>query len=301
MKSRFLALFYALSVYLLLAGAGWMLLSRWTQVTEKAQSTTVTLVRPDEVKTEAKQAVNSKASHASRVQEEPPKPEFLQKELEPVKKTALKRTHPKEKPSKKQEAPRPAPVEAKKVLALKEPAPRAVTLPTREQAPKLKPADPFDSRLVKALKRPLSESELASCCLSEPRKAPPKKMKTRRAKRLHKYKHRNTQRPSRESVRSRARRGGSMSANRFLAKIKRRIARNKRYPSSARRRRLQGTVRVSFTVLPSGRVGSISVRGPQIFTASARQAVRRAFPVDVSGVGFSLPRRISVTLRYRLR
>ena len=313
MSVRLLALLYALTVYLLLAGAGCLLLQRWNPVAEEAQSTRVTLVRPDEARADAKQAVNSETSRASKAEKDapkeitptPPEPEMPEEQEE----TSLPDPPAKKEPEKieaeKTTPLPPARQSTSKALAIEEPAARAVATAQQSEKPPLEELKPYDPELFKSLKRPLSDSELASCCPSEPKKVVKKRIRTHQAKR-NKRKSRkkrsvnNSRRSAKDSLRSRAQRGGSVNANRFLAKIKRRIARNKRYPPAARRRRLQGTVRVSFTVLPGGRVGSISVRGPQAFAASARQAVRRAFPVDVSRVSFSLPRRLSVTLRYRL-
>ena len=312
MKFRLLAFFYALTVYLLLAGVGWLFLHRWSPVAEEAQSTRVTLVRPDEAEAEAKQAVNSEASRASKAEKEPPK-EAVPTPPKP-KETQEHETPPpppKKEEIKKREAPRKPPPpptrpDTPKMLALDAPAKRSVAVAKKVDQLPLKPLKSYELEQLKSLKRPLSESELASCCPAEPQKSLTKRKRLHRAKKSKhknhtKSKRRSAKRSSRASMHSRARRGGSLSANRFLAKIKRRIARNKRYPPAARRRRLQGSVRVSFTVLPGGRVASISVRGPRAFAASARRAVREAFPVDVSRAGFSLPRRLSVTLRYRLR
>lgn len=315
MRVRFLAFLYALAVYLLLAGAAWSLMRRWNLIAEEAASTRVTLVHPDEAKTDAKQAVNSEASQNSEVKKvfpdkivpTPPEPE---EQAEPVekKKMVLPKT-PAKKESEKIEKLKtpfhpPARQNTPEALALDEPAARTVPLSDKAEKPPPEPSKPYDPELFKSLKRPLSDSELASCCPSEAKKIVRKRTKSRYQKKSQRHrrksKTRKSVRSSRNTVHSRARRGGSLSANRFLAMIKRRIARNRRYPSAARRRRLQGTVRVSFTVLPGGRVGSIVVQGSRAFAASARQAVRRAFPVDVRSVSFSLPRRLSVTLRYRL-
>lgn len=314
MKFRLLAFFYALTVYSLLAGSGWLFLHRWTSVAEEAQSTRVTLVRLDEAKAEAKQTVNSEASRALKAEKEPPKdklPPALQETKEPEEDEAsapLPKPPVKEAAEKRETAKMPPPPthpDTPKTVALDEPAARSVVTAEKVDQPPLKPLKSYELEQLKSLKRPLSESELASCCPSEPPKSVPKRRRlhrTKKSKNKHhtKSKRRRSKRSSRASMRSRAHRGGSLSANRFLAKIKRRIARHKRYPPAARRRRLQGTVRVSFTVLSSGRVASISVRGPRTFTASARRAVQQAFPVNVSRVNVSLPRRLTVTLRYRI-
>jgi len=92
-----------------------------------------------------------------------------------------------------------------------------------------------------------------------------------------------------------------MSFDEPETKMSKSIARNKSYPISAIRRHIEGRVRLSFTVTRSGRVRNITVRGPRIFAASARAALRRAFPVSVGKAASLLPRRLSVVLLYRLR
>ncbi len=323
MNLRFHALLYALSVYLLLAGSAWIFLHHWTRISEEAHCTTVTLVRASETWENAKQTVNSEASKAAEAEEETPKEITPPEQEEPTPEETPEETMPPEEPAEIEpappEEPPPPPKEVRKqptpapeapktpeAVAIDRPAAHSVVTPAKPvERPPMEPVTPCDPELYKSLKRPLNDRELALFDPKEPEKKVRKKSKVHKAQKKHKsrpkHKTRKNRRASKDSVRSRARRGGSLSANRFLASIKRRIARHKRYPPAARRRRLQGMVRVSFTVLPSGRVASISVRGPRAFTASARRAVREAFPVDVSRAGFSLPRRLSVTLRYRLR
>lgn len=87
----------------------------------------------------------------------------------------------------------------------------------------------------------------------------------------------------------------------FLANIRAKINKHKSYPRIAQRRGMQGTVTVKFTILSSGKVGNISVDGPTVFHKSARNAVKSAFPVDVKNAPISLPKSISITLRYQMR
>jgi protein TonB len=89
--------------------------------------------------------------------------------------------------------------------------------------------------------------------------------------------------------------------NRFLAQIRARINRAKSYPRMAMKRRMQGVVKVRFTILPTGQVGSISLSGPKIFYKSARKAVQSAFPVNVKKAPLSLPMVVNLSLRYQLR
>jgi len=290
------AFLYASLIYGMIGTGIWWVFDKAATIAEEFQSTTVTLVSPDESFEDAQQQVNSEASEASRAQEAPPEkeePEKVEPEPEPTpppepEPQPEEKTPPPPEPQ-IEEPPPPEPQKMEEVQpeAVEEPLPDPVeeTQPT-EELPRFKPLDPVDPKKALDLK----------CCPSEPVKKHIKK------RRVHRKKSRKAQRhaASRASARSRARRGGSRNVNRLLAQIKRRIARNKSYPSVAKRRRMQGVVRVSFTITRSGGVRGISVSGPRIFAASARSAVRRAFPVNVGSAGISLPRRMSVTLRYRL-
>ncbi len=89
--------------------------------------------------------------------------------------------------------------------------------------------------------------------------------------------------------------------NHFLAEVRRKIDRYKSYPRIAKKRRMQGTVKVHFTILPSGQVSAVSVEGPKVFLRSARQAVTNAFPVSVKDIPMHLPTTVNITLRYQLR
>ncbi len=64
---------------------------------------------------------------------------------------------------------------------------------------------------------------------------------------------------------------------------------------------MQGVVKVRFTILANGNVGHISVNGPKVFQNSARNAVKRAFPVNTKNVPISLPQSVNITLRYKLK
>jgi len=88
--------------------------------------------------------------------------------------------------------------------------------------------------------------------------------------------------------------------NQFLAKVRRKINQHKSYPKIAKRRGMQGTVKVRFTILASGNVGHISVSGPKVFHSSARNAVKKAFPISTKNVPLSLPTSVNLLLRYQL-
>ena len=87
----------------------------------------------------------------------------------------------------------------------------------------------------------------------------------------------------------------------FLSNLIKRINQNKSYPRLALRRGLSGEVTVYFTILPNGSVGNIRVIGSKIFENAAIKAVKNSFPIDVSGAPFSLPKNVSLNMRFILR
>ena len=89
--------------------------------------------------------------------------------------------------------------------------------------------------------------------------------------------------------------------NRFYKKIRVKINQNKSYPKIAKRRRMQGSVKVTFTVLRSGKVSNIRINGPKVFHNSARHAVKSAFPISVKNIPVSLPATVNIALRYQIR
>ena len=96
-------------------------------------------------------------------------------------------------------------------------------------------------------------------------------------------------------------RNSTAKKNQFLSKVRQKINQHKSYPKIAKRRGMQGTVRVRFTILASGNVGHISVSGPKVFHNSARYAVKCAFPINTKNAPISLPESVNLTLRYQLK
>jgi len=89
--------------------------------------------------------------------------------------------------------------------------------------------------------------------------------------------------------------------NQFLANIREKINKHKSYPRVAKKRGMQGTVDVRFTILSNGNVGNIMVNGPKIFHTSAQNAVKSAFPINIKNAPISLPMSINIKLRYQIR
>ena len=96
-------------------------------------------------------------------------------------------------------------------------------------------------------------------------------------------------------------RNSTAKKNQFFSKVRQKINQHKSYPKIAKRRRMQGKVKVRFTILASGNVGHISVSGPKVFHSSARRAVKKAFPISVRSIPISLPTSVNLTLHYQLK
>lgn len=100
---------------------------------------------------------------------------------------------------------------------------------------------------------------------------------------------------------SQKRQANPEKVNRFYKKIRVKINQNKSYPKIAKRRRMQGSVKVTFTVLRSGKVSNILINGPKVFHSSARHAVKSAFPISMTNIPVALPATVHITLRYQIR
>jgi protein TonB len=97
---------------------------------------------------------------------------------------------------------------------------------------------------------------------------------------------------------------GRAVANRYMAVVLQLIERNKRYPDRARRFRIQGRVKVAFTITPEGGVEKLAVtrgaRSEDLNTA-AMEAVRRAAPFPRPPLeAFGGTPRVAVTIVFEL-
>ncbi|HEX5328876.1 TonB family protein [Sulfuricurvum sp.] len=88
----------------------------------------------------------------------------------------------------------------------------------------------------------------------------------------------------------------------FFSSLRSNIQRNLRYPTSARRRGMEGEVGVRFTLSSNGEINGISVqRGDGIFHNAAIAAVNAASGIDIpKNLIDSLPMEIDLTLEFNL-
>ena len=128
-----------------------------------------------------------------------------------------------------------------------------------------------------------------------------KKLKTkkRKQKKAKKSKIKKKTKKRKSSTYKKSSKSSSKKKNIFLATLKSRINKNKRYPRIAQKRGIQGSVKVHFTVTSSTKVSNIKVKGSKVFISATKKAIKKAFPIDTKGV--SLPINVSFILNYKLR
>jgi len=184
-----------------------------------------------------------------------------------------------------------------------------------EEPIKETPKEPEDKPVVKEVEPELTPEPIVEKLIAKPlplvkkkkilkkkhikktvrKKVVKKKSKKIRPKKRTKHKVRKASKQASKSQASPAKK------NAFLAKVRAKINRAKSYPRIAQRRGMQGSVKVRFTILKNGHVSNIQVSGKKVFFKSARQAVKKAFPISVKHTPLSLPSTVNLTLRYQLR
>lgn len=88
----------------------------------------------------------------------------------------------------------------------------------------------------------------------------------------------------------------------FIANLIQRINSNKSYPNSARRRSIEGSVEVEFTVLANGNVKNIEIiSGQNIFAESTIEAIKNSFPIKIDDGLFAFPKKFKVAITYILK
>ncbi|HHD79088.1 MAG TPA: energy transducer TonB [Epsilonproteobacteria bacterium] len=157
-----------------------------------------------------------------------------------------------------------------------------------------------EPEVVKELPKPIVKKIVKAKKKTIQKKRIKKKYHKTRVSKKKVSKKRKTKKVTQKKVSS-SRKFSAAKKNAFLSQIRTRINKNKTYPRIAQRRGMQGSVHVSFVIKASGNVGNISVKGTKVFHTSARNAVKRAFPINVKNVPLSLPTTVNLTLRYQIR
>jgi protein TonB len=173
----------------------------------------------------------------------------------------------------------------KEITPLKPIVPKAV-MPQKTKREKQKPKK-------KIIKRNIQKNTKKKDKKSVTKKSPKRKM--------HRTVYRKAAAAERKRHAAKQQHFSTAKKNAFLAMVRRRIDSHKHYPRIAKKRGMQGSVNVRFTILPNGSVTVISATGSKLFVRSAKEAVKAAFPLSSKHIPMPLPATVNLTLRYRLR
>lgn len=93
--------------------------------------------------------------------------------------------------------------------------------------------------------------------------------------------------------------GGASAIDAYVAQVRGRIAREKRYPANARDRRIEGTVIALLAIASDGALREVRLEGdpPSLLARATRQAVEDAAPFAAPPAGLGV---IRVPVRYAL-
>jgi len=89
----------------------------------------------------------------------------------------------------------------------------------------------------------------------------------------------------------------------FLENVRSKIIANKKYPKIAKRRHIEGSVKVRFDITVNGQVTNIRfINGKRVFQKSIRKTLERTFPVSIPNrIRAELPMfDVSVTLHFNI-
>jgi protein TonB len=170
--------------------------------------------------------------------------------------------------------------------------------PAPEPEPEPEPVVKEEPVIEKVIPEPVTPKVIPKPVVKKPE---PKKKKPKKKVKKKKVKKRSATNRKRGMKQQGSGRASTASKHRFLAMVRQKINRNKSYPRIAKKRGMQGLVKVRFTILPGGNVGNISISGPKVFHRSARRAIKKSFPVSTKNIPVSLPQTVNLTLRYQLR
>lgn len=87
----------------------------------------------------------------------------------------------------------------------------------------------------------------------------------------------------------------------YLRRLMAHIEAHKEYPRAARRRRIEGDVRVSFSLQADGSLAGLQTEdGHHLLSGAARQAVERAAPMPKPPENLVVPWQVAFTMRFSL-
>lgn len=136
----------------------------------------------------------------------------------------------------------------------------------------------------------------------KPKQKKPKKTQIKQTKtKTSKKKVKQAKQKSKKQASSKQSQSSKAKQNKYWNALRKKIDKYKFYPRIAKKRRMEGKVKVTFTVSNTGKVSNISVNGPKVFHNSAKNAVKKAFPISIKNAPVSLPATINITLNYKVR
>jgi periplasmic protein TonB len=128
-----------------------------------------------------------------------------------------------------------------------------------------------------------------------PRPIPKPKPKPKPVKKI--KKHRQEQMQQKEKIA-----GSLKKRDAYLSDLIRRIERKKFYPRVARRRNLQGNIRVKLSVRCNGSITNLRVNGGhKLLESAAAKAVRNAAPFPRPPSGIGCPLAINYSMRFKMQ
>ena len=179
---------------------------------------------------------------------------------------------------------------------------KEVVEPEPEEEPKEEPK--VEEIIEEPLPEPVVEKVVETPIVKKPKPVIKKRIEKPKKKKVVKKKvtkkKKPKKKPSKKQVSSKQSKSTSKEYNKFTSNLQRKINKHIIYPNIAKKRRMEGMVTVKFTILANGNVGKITLSGSKIFYKSIRNAVKKAFPVDVKNAPFSLPEVISLKFTYTL-
>ena len=90
--------------------------------------------------------------------------------------------------------------------------------------------------------------------------------------------------------------------NKYFAKVKSIIDKQKLYPKAARRRAIEGKVDVKFLVSPDGKLLKLDIlKGKKIFHSSVKKAIQNSFPITPTEQIFKKIFTLKIAIIYRLK
>lgn len=89
--------------------------------------------------------------------------------------------------------------------------------------------------------------------------------------------------------------------NIFLTSIKKRINENKAYPRIAKRRSIEGSTHIKFTIYKNGSIKINALRGNKVFYDKSKEALLESFPVEIpQKIISTFPLELDIDLMYAL-